>query len=76
MDVDRPGKSPVDCHHLKSRGSGGSDLTSVPLIRKLHIEVHMSQEKFEKKYHIDFRDVQIRCLILFMEAKLGGRPLI
>ena len=41
-------------HHLKSRGSGGSDLESIPLCRKEHSEYHnWGPEKFSYLNQID-----------------------
>jgi hypothetical protein len=60
-----------DGHHLKTKGSGGGDLERIPLCRPLHTEVHMSRGKFEEKYHIDLKDVQINCLKLYIEEKLS-----
>lgn len=47
-------------HHLKSVGSGGSDMSCVPLSRKLHTEVHMmGRSRFEAKYEIRLNDVNM-----------------
>lgn len=63
-------KKERDPHHLDSVKSGGSDLTCVPLCRPLHTEVHMSREKFEKKYIISLDEVMARCLQKYIEEKL------
>lgn len=60
-------KRQVDPHHTSSVGSGGSDLTCVPLCAHHHEEAHWSQVKFQEKYDIDFRDVQIEHLEKFIE---------
>lgn len=47
------GLSPVDLHHVKTRASGGTDdqWNLMPLIRKLHQELHQSGlSRFSQKY--------------------------
>lgn len=60
----------VEAHHCKSTGSGGSDLTAIPLHDGHHTEAHMSQVKFQEKYGVDFKEVQIDCLQKFIEEKM------
>ena len=49
---------PSHPHHTKTRGSGGSDLTTIPLCFKHHREVHIIGKKtFQKKYDIVFNEV-------------------
>ena len=62
-------KGRVDPHHCKSKGSGGSDLTSIPLHDEHHTEAHWSQVKFQEKYGVDFKEVQIECLQLYIMEK-------
>jgi len=60
-----------DPHHTKSRGSGGSDLTCVPLIHRLHVECEQIGNKtFQKKYDINFKVIQFELLQKFVEE--GG----
>lgn len=42
---------PLDIHHIKSRGSGGSDEVHnlIPLCRSCHIEIHKGRNKFIDK---------------------------
>ena len=47
----KPG--PSHPHHVKHRGSGGSDRQVVPLCPRHHTEVHMSREKFAETHGID-----------------------
>jgi hypothetical protein len=62
------GRSNVDPHHTKSVGSGGSDLTQVPLIHELHQEVHkIGWRTFQEKYNIDFRDIRLKLLEQWIE---------
>ena len=63
-------KGQVDPHHTKSVGSGGSDLTCVPLCAMHHEEAHWSQVKFQEKYRVDFKEVQAECLQQFIEEEL------
>lgn len=57
-----------DPHHCKTRGSGGSDLTQVPLLHELHVELDkIGQDTFQKKYNIDFKDVMLQMLQGFIE---------
>lgn len=64
------GQSDVDPHHVKSVGSGGSDLTMIPLAHELHQECHsIGLKTFQAKYNIDFRDIQIECLQGFIEKE-------
>ena len=59
----------TDPDHLKTRGSGGSDLTCVPLCRRHHSERHaIGSRRFEQKYNIDFQEINLHCLIEWMEA--------
>jgi len=47
-------KGEVDAHHLDSKGSGGSDLSTVPLCRSHHREYHaMGLILFEEKYNVN-----------------------
>ena len=60
----------ADSHHLKTKGSGGSDLTCVPLCRRHHSEIHqIGREKFEKKYSVDLDETRIECLESFIEEQ-------
>lgn len=62
----------VDPHHTKSVGSGGSDLTCIPLSHKLHQEGHqIGWDTFQVKYNIDFRDVRIELLERWVEEESG-----
>lgn len=46
--------NPSDPHHLKSRGSGGSDYTCIPLCRKHHSELEqIGKKRFETKHMVD-----------------------
>lgn len=63
-------KPETDPHHVKSKGAGGSDLTCIPLCRKHHTEIHWSAVKFQVKYNIDLKSIQIECLQKFIEAML------
>lgn len=70
-NVVRKGKyTKVEAHHTKTVASGGSDLTAVPLHDIHHTEAHLSQVKFQEKYGIDFKEVQISCLQKFIEDKI------
>ena len=41
-------------HHVRSVGSGGSDLTCVPLCRRHHTEAHQSgKSRLQAKYSVD-----------------------
>ena len=62
----------VEAHHCKSVGSGGSDLTAVPLHDIHHTEAHLSQVKFQEKYGVDFKEVQIECMQLYIMEKCDG----
>lgn len=65
-----PNRGKVDPHHTKSKGSGGSDLTCVPACDFHHTESHtIGQVTFQKKYGVDFKEVQISCLQQFIEEK-------
>ena len=65
-------KRQVDPHHTKSRGAGGSDLTCAPLSDDHHSELHtIGQNTFQKKYNIDFKDIQIDCMQKFIEERLS-----
>ena len=59
----------VEAHHCKSTGSGGSDLTAIPLHDIHHTEAHTSQVKFQEKYGVDFKEVQIDCMQLYIMEK-------
>jgi hypothetical protein len=57
------GRMEVDPHHTKSVGSGGSDLTLIPLIHELHQECHtIGAGTFQKKYSIDFDLIQLALI--------------
>ncbi len=59
----------VDPHHTKSVGSGGSDLSQVPLIHELHQEGHkIGWRTFQEKYGIDFRDTRLKLLEQWIES--------
>ena len=58
----------IDPDHLKTRGSGGSDLTCVPLCRRHHSERHaLGTVRFEMKYDIDLSKENLHLLIEWME---------
>ena len=44
-------KTPAEPHHLESRGSGGSDYTSIPLCREHHAEFHSRGNKTAASSH-------------------------
>jgi len=47
------GERGVDLHHIKTRGSGGTDdaWNLIPLTHRLHVEVHaIGLNKFAEKY--------------------------
>ena len=57
------GQLNVDPHHTKSVGSGGSDLSMVPLIHRLHQECHsIGQDTFQDKYNVNFDEIRLRLL--------------
>ena len=58
------GRAQSDPHHMRSKGAGGSDLTCIPLCRKHHTEIHWSSVKFQVKYIIDLKDIQIKFFAL------------
>jgi hypothetical protein len=65
------GQFDVDPHHTKSVGSGGSDLTLVPLIHRLHQECHnIGQDTFQAKYNIDFKLIRLALLQKWIEENL------
>lgn len=48
------GRSPVDPHHVHSRGAGGDKSTLCPLCRSCHDVLHsIGRQSFERKYEID-----------------------
>lgn len=48
------GRSPVDPHHTKSRGSGGDKASLIPLCRRCHSLGHtMGWPSFEARFEID-----------------------
>ncbi len=57
-----------------SVGSGGSDLSCIPLCRKSHTYYHSSgRDRFEKRFDIDIREIQLKLLktyIAILEDKL------
>jgi hypothetical protein len=58
----------IDPHHTKSKGSGGSDLTAIPLCRRHHRICHDSGiETFQKKHQIDFKEIKLGLLQDFIE---------
>jgi hypothetical protein len=58
----------VDPHHVKSVGSGGSDLTLVPLVHRLHQECHtIGKDTFQAKYNINFDLIRLKLLEKFIE---------
>ena len=58
----------VDPHHTKSIGSGGSDLSAIPLTHELHVECHkIGRDTFQKKYNIDFKDIIFKLMERFIE---------
>lgn len=62
---------PIDPHHTKTVGSGGSDLTAIPLCRMHHIEIgQVGVEKFERKYHIRVDSIRIDALERFIAANI------
>lgn len=64
-------KKVSDPHHVKSKKSGGSDLTCVPMCRFHHGDFHnIGIITFQTKYQIDLRDVQIIMLQKFIEEKM------
>lgn len=66
------GKSPVDPHHVKTRGAGGSDLLAVPLCRVHHVEVGFrGSNTFQGDWDIVFSEIQLNLLVSYIEA--GGR---
>lgn len=65
------GQIDVDPHHVKSIGSGGSDLTMIPLSHELHQECHkIGKHTFQRKYDIDFNEIQVGYLQQFIEQEL------
>lgn len=53
----------VDAHHTKSRGSGGSDYSAVPLCRKHHTQYHTKGGVwFSKNYEIQMYQEIARLL--------------
>lgn len=62
------GQFDVDPHHTKSVGSGGSDLTLIPLTHELHQECHsIGAITFQGKYHIDFKVIRLELLQKWIE---------
>jgi hypothetical protein len=46
--------SPIDFHHLKTRGSGGGDDTGIGACRAHHAECHaIGISRFDAKYGVD-----------------------
>ena len=63
------GKINVDPHHTKSVGSGGSDLTLVPLTHELHQECHyIGQATFQRKYNVNFEFIRLTLLEEWIEG--------
>ena len=59
----------VDPHHVKTRGSGGSDLDAIPLCRHHHQEFHhIGVDTFQEKYQLDYREIQITHLQNYIEG--------
>lgn len=57
-------------HHTKTKGSGGSDFSCVPLCVKHHTEVHsIGTKTFQEKYNLDFQQERIRLLIGYIKEK-------
>jgi len=69
----------VDCHHSPSVGSGGSDLTTIPLCRKHHSEAHQAGvETFQNKYGVNFDEERVRLLknyIILLNKQRQGKVL-
>ena len=62
------GQTESDPHHTASRGSGGSDLSCVPLLHELHQEGDkIGWKTFQMKYDIDFREVRLKLLERWIE---------
>ncbi len=67
------GRLGVDPHHTKSVGSGGSDLSQIPLIHELHEECHkMGWRSFQAKYEIDFVEIRLKLLEQWIEGVNNG----
>ena len=50
------GRTPVDAHHIRTRGAGGDDRLSnlLPLCRVHHTEIHkIGKQTFFEKYRIE-----------------------
>lgn len=71
------GDNLVDAHHVASVGSGGSDLTCIPLCRADHTQYHViNKASFENKHGIDVDEIRLELLELYvrqLESLLYGR---
>ena len=63
-------RQPGAPHHTKTVGSGGSDMTVIPLCAKHHCEIHnCGEDKFSKKNHgINLGDVKFELLQSYIEG--------
>lgn len=69
------GTTPCDAHHVDTGGMGtkASDYCSIPLCRLQHGECHtIGKESFQRKYRIDFKEVQNECLKKFIRKERGN----
>jgi hypothetical protein len=61
----------VDAHHVETRGSGGSDLSAIPLCRMHHTEIHMvGVDTFARRHRVFYDQVKLQLLDKFIRE--GG----
>ena len=76
------GTSPCDPSHLNHKGnhSGGmatkvSDYRTVPKCRIHHTEYHdIGRDSMEQKYRVDFREILINTMELYIATNGKGNP--
>ena len=71
------GYTETDAHHYLTRGAGNSDLDTISLCRKCHVEAHqIGFTTFQMKHDVSFYEVQRKLLkeyIIQLEKSLYGR---
>lgn len=60
----------VQPHHLQTRGSGGSDYTSLPLCVQHHVEIHtIGVARFEQTYSVNVWRLALHTLVRWFTAE-------
>jgi hypothetical protein len=59
----------TDAHHLKTRGSGGSDLTAIPLCRQHHTQIHTEGTRTAmERWSLDPTSIRLALLEKYVES--------